>query len=388
MLESFFLVNNTFLSLKLEVMKKIAIILPKFSRYGGVERFGYSLSAILSQHGYEVDFICARSEEDPPQGVNVLALGRYGLCRAGKLLWFVYAAEQARKAGKYDLCISLGKSLNQDILRIGGGPLEAFWKFSQRAWPEGFARKFKMLRRRISPVNMLINFIERRQIKSDSKIVCVSHRVREWMLESYPDLDPERVQVVYNKPDLTVFKPMDNAKRIKIRSDEGLSADDIIVSTATTNFSLKGVATLIHALVYLPANFILHVAGDRNPSKYQTLARKLGVEDRIRFMGRVDKMNNFYGASDIFVLPSFYDACSNSVLEALACGLPVISSKDNGSSYFLSKDQIIDDPSDYKMLAVMIQKAAGKRTADPFVWPEEVCTGFEPYLEMVKGMLG
>lgn len=370
------------------VMKKIALILPKFSCYGGVERFGYSLSAFLSQNGYCVDFICAKSEVDPPKGVNVLTVGRYGLCRAGKLLWFLYAAEKLRREGNYDLCFSLGKSINQDLVRIGGGPLKAFWKLSRRAWPEGFKRSFKMLRRHLAPVNAIINYVERRQIKSGAKIICVSHRVKEWILDCYPQLAPDTIKVIYNKPDLELFTPMDNSRRIKIRSDEGLSADDIIISTATTNFALKGVETLIRTLPLLPSNFILHVAGNRNPAKYHKLAKSLGVDERVRFMGRVDRMVHFYGASDVFVLPSFYDACSNSVLEALACGLPVISSKDNGSSYFLPADRIINDPADYKTLAAMIKDAAGKRSIEPFDWPEDIDSGFEPYLEIIRDKIG
>lgn len=369
-------------------MRKIAIILPKYSCYGGVERFGYSLSAALAQQGDKVDFICAKGEVEPAEGVDLIKVGRYGLCRAGKLLWFVRAAEKARKAGRYDLCISLGKSLNQDMLRIGGGPLEAFWKLSKRAWPEGLPRNIKMLRRRLAPVNALINRIERRQVESGAKIVCVSHRVREWMLECYPSLSPDRVKVVYNKPDLSIFKPMDNAERVNIRSEQGLSADDVVISTATTNFALKGVSTLVRTLPRLPDNFILHVAGDRNPTKYKELANRLGVINRVRFLGRVDRMVDFYGASDIFVLPSFYDACSNSVLEALACGLPVISSKDNGSSYFLPPEQVINDPSDHKQLAAMIENYAGKRTDIPFKWPENIPCGIEPYLDMINEMIG
>lgn len=372
----------------MENIKKIALILPKFSRYGGVERFGFNLSAFLAENGYSVDFICAKSEVEPPEGVNVITVGRYGLCRAGKLLWFLFEAEKIRRDGNYDLCLSLGKSLSQDIMRIGGGPLKAFWRLSKRAWPAGFKRNFKMLRRILSPVNLIINTVERRQMKSGAAIVCVSHRVKEWVLESYPNLDPDSIMVVYNKPDLKVFSPMESSRRIKVRSDEGLSADDIIISTATTNFALKGVATLIRTLTLLPSNYNLHVAGKRNPSKYISLAKSLGVEDRVRFMGRVDNMANFYGASDIFVLPSFYDACSNSVLEALACGLPVISTKDNGSSYFLPENRVLDDPSDYKKLAEMILESSGKRNMDSFEWPDDISSGLQPYLDIIDEKIG
>lgn len=368
-------------------MKKIAIMLPRFSRYGGVERFGYNLSEALAKSGYQVDFICSRAEEEAPQGVRLVRIGRYGFCRAGKLLWFVLAAERVRIKGNYNLCISLGKSLNQDILRVGGGPLESFWRLSQRAWDSGPARSFKMFRRRTAPVNLLIKMIERRQAASDCRMVCVSHRVRDWMIESHPGLAGRRIDIVYNKPDLDLFAPLTPEQRSAARLEFSLSERDVLISTATTNFALKGVASLIKSLAELPDNYHLQVAGGRNPSGYIRLARELGVARRVRFLGRVDDMPAFYGRSDIFVLPSFYDACSNSVLEALACGIPVISSKDNGSSYFLPPEQVIDDPSDYSRLAAMISDTMNKGRAEPFVWPEDLSCGIDPYLEIVKEYL-
>ncbi|WP_432736942.1 glycosyltransferase family 4 protein [Maridesulfovibrio sp. FT414] len=368
-------------------MKKIAIMLPRFSRYGGVERFGYNLSAALAGAGYRVDFICSRSEVDPPEGVNVVTVGRFGLCRAGKLLWFVLAAERQRRKGGYDLCISLGKSLNQDILRIGGGPLESFWRLSQRAWDKGFARSFKMFRRRTALVNLLIKYIESRQASSNCRMVCVSHRVRDWMVESHPVLAGRDIDVVYNKPDLTLFHPLTQDVRQQSRAEFSLSDSDILITTATTNFALKGVSSLIKALAGLPENYQLQVAGGRNPSSYIRLAEELGVKDRVRFLGKVDDMSTFYGRSDVFVLPSYYDACSNSVLEALACGVSVISSRDNGSSYFLPDGRIIDDPSDYTRLAQMIRSVAESGCGSEFIWPEGVPCGVEPYLKLVEECL-
>lgn len=365
-------------------MKKIAIILPRFSRYGGVERFGYNLSAALADAGYGVDFICSRAEEEAPQGVKVIKVGRYGLCRAGKLFWFVFAAEKVRKKGKYDLCISLGKSLNQDILRIGGGPLESFWRLSRRAWPTGFARSFKMFRRRTALVNLLIKYIERKQAASDCHMVCVSHRVKDWMIESHPCLSNRSIDVVYNKPDLSIFTPPSSEQRVKSRAEFDFTDKDILISTATTNFALKGVSFMIKALAELPDNYHLHVAGGRNPSKYISLAEKYGVGSRVRFLGKVANMPEFYGRSDIFVLPSFYDACSNSVLEALACGLPVISSKDNGSSYFLPAKQVLADPANYLRLAEMIEETVQTHNKSTFEWPEDVDCGIEPYLKFVE----
>lgn len=65
-------------------------------------------------------------------------------------------------------------------------------------------------------------------------------------------------------------------------------------------------------------------------------------------------MPALYRAMDLFVLPSFYDACSNAVLEALACGLKVLSTTANGSSVFLPQEHVTPDPGDAEDLAARI----------------------------------
>jgi UDP-glucose:(heptosyl)LPS alpha-1,3-glucosyltransferase len=69
-------------------------------------------------------------------------------------------AEEKRRAGDYDLSISLGKNLGQDLIRMGGGPLGVFWEKSARAMPRGLARNAKGLRRRLSPANRIIQWVE------------------------------------------------------------------------------------------------------------------------------------------------------------------------------------------------------------------------------------
>ena len=367
-------------------MAKIALMLPKFSRYGGVEGFGYTLSQALARAGYRVDFICAKADAQPPEGVEIIKVGRKGLTRFGKLLWFLIQAEVKRKAGGYDLCISLGKSLNQDMVRMGGGPLEPFWRLSGRAYGSGAGGWWKMFRRRTAPVNMLIKYVERRQARSKSLFIANSHKVLDWLVSTYPQIGRDKVDVIYNKPDLDRFYPPEADQKSKLRQKSGIAPAQVLIATAGTNFRLKGVATAIKALAMLPENHVLTVAGGRNPQRYLKLAKRLGVEDRIIFPGRVDDMASFYQAADVFILPTFYDSCSNAVLEAMACGLPVISTSCNGSSVFLEPGMVLDDPADHRTLASLIEKAANQKSK-PFEWPDDKKSGIEPYLELVQAML-
>ena len=189
-------------------MARIALILPRLSRYGGVEQFAFRLAEALAEtrnSEHEVEFICARSECLPPVGVRTHIVGRPGGLKFIKMLWFLIRAEQVRKRGNYDLVISLGKTWNQDMMRVGGGPQKTFWELSEKAWPAGFSRWFKHLRRRLLPSNWLTRIIDNHQYRSGCRIICVSDAVRHWTQKAYPGIPvPE---VIYNLPDLSRFTP-------------------------------------------------------------------------------------------------------------------------------------------------------------------------------------
>ncbi|WP_419788303.1 glycosyltransferase family 4 protein [Pseudodesulfovibrio sp.] len=367
--------------------KRLALTMPRLSRYGGAESFAWRLAEALGARGHEVDFICARCETEPPAGVHPITLGRFGGLRLIKTLWFALEADRAVKRGGYDLVVGLGNTVNQDILRIGGGPITVFQQLSKRAWPAGFARGFKMLRRRMAPVNWVIRWLDDARMRRTKRIVCVSHLVRDWVVQAHPHLKASDIDVIYNRPDLDRFARVSEAEREALRQEVGIEADRVVVGTAATNFALKGVRYLIEALAGLPENFELHVAGGRHAAKYLRQARALGVEDRVHFLGKVDDMRSFYGRTDIFVLATFYDACSNAVLEALACGCRVASSALNGSAYFLPEKWIFPDPSDVGELTRVLKRIADEDRPEPFVWPEDIPSGLGPYVEMIESML-
>lgn len=370
---------------------RIAIMLPRFSRYGGVEQFGYRLAGELAARGHAVDFICARQEVEPPKGVRVLRTGRPFGPRWFKMLVFANKAEAFRQAGNYDCSISLGKTLKQDILRVGGGPLPAFWRYSERAWPGELRVRLKQLSRRANPANMLTRRMENRQYMDSALVVAVSHFVRDLILEAAPGLPPERVRIIYNRPDLQRFSIPAPEQRAEARAQFGVPASTIAIGLAASNFPLKGVGPLIRALPSLPENCALYIAGNRNHGAYDALATELGLSGRVHFLGKVDDMPLWYKAMDIFALPSFYDACSNAVLEALASGLPTFSSASNGSSYFLPPENIVQDPGDSAELARVLarlvpqaQANARDGTRKGFVWPGDVVAGLDAFADLVE----
>jgi UDP-glucose:(heptosyl)LPS alpha-1,3-glucosyltransferase len=124
---------------------------------------------------------------------------------------------------------------------------------------------------------------------------------------------------------------------------------------------MKGLVFLIEALAVIKkvngSPFKLLVLGRDREDSYLGLARDVGVFSDVIFAGSTDEPEKYYGASDLLVHPTFYDACSLTVLEALASGLPVITTLSNGASGIITQGQeglVISDPREDQSLAEKI----------------------------------
>src|SRR5205085_5096840 len=98
----------------------------------------------------------------------------------------------------------------------------------------------------------------------------------------------------------------------------------------------------------------LVVAGSPKTDPWRRLAERLGIANRVKFVGPTADVRRVYFAADVHVHPTFYDPCSGVVIEALTCGLPVVTSRHNGAAELMSPPRegfVIDDPHDHAALA-------------------------------------
>ena len=101
------------------------------------------------------------------------------------------------------------------------------------------------------------------------------------------------------------------------------------------------------------------MGGDSLLNSYKELSDKLGIGGRVVFAGAQKEPEKFYASADIFVLPSIQEAFGNAVLEAMACGLPIITTEVAGASELMTDGLerfILKDPKDAKSLAEMIRE--------------------------------
>jgi UDP-glucose:(heptosyl)LPS alpha-1,3-glucosyltransferase len=200
--------------------------------------------------------------------------------------------------------------------------------------------------------------LERKQYQGDDHplVLVNSEMVRQHAFQ-YHGIDPDRVRVLPNAIDSDRFAEADRLRRrIEWRQRWGLRPEDTVGLFVAMNYRLKGLEPLLHAVARMPpaGSFRLLIAGHPRFQSYERLAKQLRIEDRIRFLGPRRDVHNCYFAADFLIHPTFYDPCSLVVLEGLACGLPIVTSRYNGASELLHPPEdgrVIDDPHDHARLA-------------------------------------
>jgi UDP-glucose:(heptosyl)LPS alpha-1,3-glucosyltransferase len=199
-------------------------------------------------------------------------------------------------------------------------------------------------------------------MRSAKRIIAISAMVKNDIIRYY-NVPEERIEVVFNCVDTNRFHPRNrDIYRQSIRTLLNIDDGVVMLLFAGHNYRLKGLETLLGALSVLketvphPSVHLL-ITGRGRIGRYRRIARELGVLDLTTFLGPVKDMEQFYGASDIYVHPTFYDSCSLTVLEALASGVPVITTRFNGAADVMISDEggkVLDDPKDVKKLAEAI----------------------------------
>ena len=170
-------------------------------------------------------------------------------------------------------------------------------------------------------------------------VLCNSKMVRDDIKARF-GLPDERLPVLYNAVDSSVFSPALRAHRERDpRASTGSPDDATLFLLVGSGFRRKGVPAAIAALARLPAPAHLIVVGDdRKLDAYKRLAHEHGVRERVTFAGYQNDVAPFYGAADAFVLPAIYDSFPDAAMEALASGLPVVTSTKSGAAELVAEN--------------------------------------------------
>lgn len=335
---------------------------------GGAETYIGDLARRLARDGHRVHLYASRWDAaalpaathfhrvPPPTGPRFLRPWRFA------------AAVEAMLAGaRHDVSMGFDKTWGQDVLYPQGGLHAASRDHNRRKFRSPLARAVADVGKLLDPAAHSFARLERRQYLGDSRpVVVVNSRMVQGHFEQYYGVDADSVRVVPSAVDAGRFHADDRLKRrAEERERWGVAPSEPAGLFVAMNYRLKGLAPLLRGLAALPAGErgVVAVAGSPKFARYERLARRLGVSASVRFLGHRRDPRDCYFAADYLVHPTFYDPCSLVALEAMACGLPVVTTVYNGASELMRSPEcgvVLRDPHDAAELA-----AALRRVRDP-----------------------
>jgi UDP-glucose:(heptosyl)LPS alpha-1,3-glucosyltransferase len=152
-------------------------------------------------------------------------------------------------------------------------------------------------------------------------------------IKHYFGVADEKLHVIYSGVDTNQYHPGLRRYRSALRAQHHIPQDAPLFLFVGSGFERKGVSLLLDAMARLPSESYLMVVGrDKKMRLFLSRAAKLSIADRVCFVGAQQDVKPFYGAADALVLPTLYDPFPNVVVEAMASGLPVITSHKCGAA--------------------------------------------------------
>ncbi len=360
---------------------RVAVVFPRANRRAGVERIAWDLSNFLAAQN-ETTFVGLAMEEVADNAAQFHPVRRATV--APSPLTFRRSAAHALGLLRPDVTLTLGaecppgdvywvQSVHRAFLDRGQGPTVLGWQTP--GWTRSFMPRHRVL---LSLENRYFHSVRPRDI------LCTSAQEME-DLNSYYGVQPSRCRVVPNGYDPSIFNThRRGAERDMARTRLSLSPEDVSVLFVANELHRKGFGALIEALARINRpEARIDVVGRVAPGDYRGQIERLRLNNRIRWHGSSNDVLPFYAAADVLALPTLYEPFGMVIIEALASGLPVITSRLAGASSAVEhggSGRLLKDPTDIGELASYLLEAldpitrrewatGAAQAAEPYAWP-------------------
>jgi UDP-glucose:(heptosyl)LPS alpha-1,3-glucosyltransferase len=300
---------------------KIAFVRRGYSPSGGAEAYLKRLARGLVDRGHEAQLITTNDwpPADWPFGPITRIRGESPIAFANEL-------EKARPQIRCDVLMSLERVWRCDVYRAGDG-VHRGWLNRRQKFEMPLQRFVRGLNRKHQDILKLEESLFGKS--GAGHVIANSEMVKREITELY-NYPADRIDVVGTGVPLEKFQ-FDPGLREKSRAELKLQPDDIVLLFAGSGWERKGLRFAIEAFELSPDRKLrLLVAGRGDQRGYRP--KRFFTREPVQFLGELTDLRPIYAAADIFILPTVYDPFSNACLEALAFGLPVITTCDNGFS--------------------------------------------------------
>lgn len=345
---------------------KIALAIENFSvRGGGAESYAVHLARTLVAQGWEVHLFGHAWDRDPEQAVfhHIPPLPRI-VPPSAKILHFAFRHRKLVREQDFDVILGFGNTLEMNVYQSHGGVHYRSNIRKLRAVRNPIVRGLKTAVMFMTPKYYARAWIEAAPFRRSPRpeIVAISDLVRNDMAEHF-GVPVEEIRLVYNGIDNTRFREVSPGAAIELRRRLGFDSEVLFLFMAY-DFRKKGVRYLIKAASRLRdrvgfGRFGVIVVGGTPARSLRNMVSRLGLKRSIVFPGATSEPHMFHAAADAFVLPTFYDACSLVVFEAMAAGLPVITTVHNGAAGIIDNGVdgvVLDNPGDVDALADAMER--------------------------------
>jgi UDP-glucose:(heptosyl)LPS alpha-1,3-glucosyltransferase len=313
---------------------RLAIIRQRYTPQGGAERFLEGALEALLERNVAITLYTREWPQTKLQLIEPSIVNPYYIGRWWRDAGFARAVTKEIMRGRYNLVQSHELVLTCDVYRPADG-IHATW-LEERLKDAPASLRMRVA---MSPYHRYKLAMERRLFASPwlRRVLCNSKLVRDDIKARF-GLPDERLPVLYNAVDSSIYSPALRVHRERIRGKHKIPDQATVYLLVGSRFRRKGVAGVLEALAQVPyPSHLLVVGDDRDTESYKSMARELGVRARVTFAGFQSEIGPYYGASDAFVLPALYDSFPDAAMEALACGLPVVTSTRSGAAELVSE---------------------------------------------------
>jgi len=321
---------------------RIAFVRRGYSPSGGAEAYLKRLAQGIVDLGHEAQLVA--SADWPP---DQWPFGSIVHLRATSATSFADELEKMRPQLDCDVLMSLERVWRCDIYRAGDGVHQG-WLNRRRKFEMPLQRFVRGINRKHRDILQLEDSLFAKG--GAGRVIVNSEMVKREIVDLYR-YPADKIAIVRNGVPLDQFR-FDPAMREKSRADLKLKPDEIALLFAGSGWERKGLRFAIEAMeLCRDRKLRLMVAGRGDPSGYKP--KRFFTEEPVRFLGEIVDLRPIYAAADVFILPSIYDPFSNACLEALACGLPVITTRDNGFSEIVENGvhgSVVDFPNNVTAL--------------------------------------
>ena len=321
---------------------KIALVRREFSKLGGAELYLKRLIKFMRAEGHHVVLVSADAPEDI-SGVNVLSVKLSG-GRADRAFWFGKLAQRALQHARVDCVFSLERMGGQDVYRAGDG-VHSVWLTQRRRYASWWRRP--LVGR--GSFHRMIQWVEAQTFdpRNTGRVIVNSEMVKREIMELY-NYPEAKIQLVRNGVELDRWQ---GGEREITRRLWKVEPDEFLLLFVGSGWERKGLRYVLSAVDRLnDTNLKLVVVGKGKP-----LGRAFS---NVQFVGPMRDIENAYAAADLFVFPPIYEPSANVCFEALAAGLPVVTSACNGAAEVIEakvNGTVVANPSDVEALAAAIK---------------------------------